>query len=65
MEPIADTKKSLFSVQHGPVEGMLLVDGRPAMEAVDMPVISFDSIQAIEHFLASGRTEETKKGGPV
>lgn len=34
-------------VQKGPMEGMIIVGGRPQMERVDMPTISFESIQAI------------------
>lgn len=30
------------SIQKGPVEGMLLIDGRPAIERADMPTISLD-----------------------
>lgn len=29
------------SITKGPVEGIIIVDGRPQMERVDMPTISF------------------------
>lgn len=29
------------SVTKGPIEGIIIVDGRPQMERVDMPTISF------------------------
>lgn len=34
--------------QEGPMEGMILVGGRPQMERSDMPTISFESILAIQ-----------------
>lgn len=33
----------------GPVEGIIIVDGRPQMERVDMPTISFTKKQLQEH----------------
>lgn len=35
------------SIQKGPIEGILIVNGRPQVEKADMPTISFESIRAI------------------
>ncbi|MCI9403651.1 MAG: hypothetical protein HFF04_08275 [Oscillospiraceae bacterium] len=35
------------TIQKGPLEGMVMVDGRPQVEQADMLTISFDSIEAI------------------
>ena len=48
----AQQKKKAESIHRGPVEGMILVDGRPQIENVDMPTLSFDSIEALQQFLA-------------
>lgn len=40
-----DKIKSLY--QKVPVEGLVIVNGRPQMETADMPTISFESIEAI------------------
>lgn len=34
-------------IRKGPVEGVLIVDGRPQVERADMPTISFESIMAL------------------
>lgn len=34
-------------IRKGPVEGLLIVDGRPQVERADMPTISFESIMAL------------------
>ena len=36
------------SIRKGPMEGVLIVDGRPQMERMDMPSISFESILALQ-----------------
>lgn len=41
---------AVSSVRKGPVEGVLIVNGRPRMERADMPCISFESILALQHF---------------
>lgn len=41
---------SPYTVHKGPTEGILIVDGRPHMERMDMPSISFESILALQHF---------------
>ncbi len=38
------------SICKGPVEGVLIVDGRPQVERADMPCFSFESILAIQRF---------------
>lgn len=38
------------SIHKGPMEGVLIVDGRPQMERMDMPTISFESILALQRF---------------
>ena len=38
------------AIHKGPVEGVLIVDGRPQVERADLPCISFDSILAIQRF---------------
>lgn len=35
---------ALPHVAPGPIEGILIVNGRPQMERVDMPTISFEQI---------------------
>lgn len=60
MEPVVETKKVRISVQRGPLEGLLLVNGRPEMEAVDMPTISFESIKAIEQIEAYYHRKEKR-----
>ncbi len=35
------TESKPQSVTKGPIEGIIIVDGRPQMERVDMPTISF------------------------
>lgn len=32
-------------IQKGPMEGMVIVDGRPQMESCDMPTISFSEAE--------------------
>lgn len=43
-------KASSPTVHRGPLEGILIVDGRPQMECLDMPTISFESILALQRF---------------
>lgn len=43
-------KQASPSVHKGPMEGILIVDGRQQMECLDMPSISFESILALQHF---------------
>lgn len=38
------------TVHKGPLEGILIVDGRPQTECLDMPTISFESILALQRF---------------
>lgn len=38
------------TIRKGPVEGIVIVNGRPQTERVDMPTISFESIQALMEF---------------
>lgn len=38
------------SIRKGPMEGILIVDGRQQMECLDMPSISFESILALQRF---------------
>lgn len=38
------------SIHKGPVEGILIVNGRPRMERSDMPCISFESILALQRY---------------
>lgn len=38
------------SIHKGPVEGVLIVNGRPRMERADMPCISFESILALQRY---------------
>ena len=40
-------KPAAPSVHRGPMEGVLIVNGRPQIEPADMPCISFASIEAI------------------
>jgi len=52
---VAPAKEALsaqpsHAVCKGPMEGILIVDGRPQMERMDMPSISFESILALQHF---------------
>lgn len=47
MGTVVETDKKPLSIQKGPIEGILLVNGRPQMERSDMPTISFESIQAL------------------
>lgn len=42
------------NVTRGPVEGIIIVDGRPRMERVDMPTISFESILALQRRIQDG-----------
>ena len=46
--------------QRGPMEGMVLVNGRPQLEEADMPVISFESIAALMRWNET-KTEEGQK----
>lgn len=48
-EKLADTRAA-SCVRKGPVEGILIVNGRPRMERMDMPCISFESILAPQRF---------------
>lgn len=50
------------SVSVGPVEGMILVDGRPQMERMDMPCISFESILAMQRAVEVGKEEHDREG---
>lgn len=34
-------------IRKGPVEGLLIMDGRPQVERADMPTISFENIMAL------------------
>lgn len=43
-------KQASPSVHKGPIEGILIVDGRQQMECLDMPSISFESILALQRF---------------
>lgn len=45
-------KGEIKSINRGPVEGMLLIDGRPQIERADMSTLSFDSVGALQQFLA-------------
>ncbi len=47
MDAAVEIKREPISVQKGPIEGIILVNGRPQMERSDMPTISFESIQAL------------------
>ncbi len=38
------------TVRKGPMEGLLIVDGHPQMERMDMPGIRFESILALQRF---------------
>lgn len=46
--------------QRGPMEGMVIVNGRPQLEGADMPVISFESIAALMRWNET-KTEEGQK----
>lgn len=50
------------SVSAGPMEGMILVDGRPQMEYADMPCISFESILAMQRMVDVGKEEYDREG---
>lgn len=50
------------SVSVGPMEGMILVDGRPQMECADMPCISFESILAMQRAVEVGKEEHGREG---
>lgn len=43
------------SVTKGPVEGIIIVDGRPRMERVDMPTISFtkERLKRLQEYYAT------------
>ena len=45
------------SVHEGPVEGILIVDGRPQVECADVPSITFESIQALQKILLNQPVE--------
>lgn len=47
MDTAIEKENKVVCVQKGPVEGMIFVNGRPQVESVDMPTITFDSIQAL------------------
>ncbi len=49
------------SIRKGPIEGLLLVDGYPQMERMDMPVICFESILALQRFNEDQRGEQGSK----
>lgn len=54
------------SVHKGPMEGIIIVDGRPRMERMDMSGISFESIQAFQRFnewLSAEKPRDQKKDG--
>lgn len=46
--PQAEVPVIISAPQKGPMEGMIIVGGRPQMERSDMPTISFESILAIQ-----------------
>lgn len=53
------------SVHKGPMEGVIIVDGRPQMERLDMSGISFESILALQRFnerLSEEQSKEKKDG---
>lgn len=52
------------SVHKGPMEGILIVDGRPQMERMDMPTISFESILALQRFNEQSSDKKRPKGEP-
>lgn len=41
-----------LAVSKGPMEGMVIVNGRPQMERADMTVWTFESIQALQNYSA-------------
>lgn len=46
-------RRDMASVRKGPMEGMVIVDGKPCMERSDMPTISFSEAglkRLIEHY---------------
>lgn len=43
-----DEPAILPHVAPGPIEGILIVNGRPQMERVDMPTISFEQIARLK-----------------
>ena len=46
-EVIKVTKYTETQIRPGAVEGTIIVNGQPQMERMDMPGISFESIQAL------------------
>ncbi len=47
MDAAVEIKREPIAFQKGPIEGIILVNGRPQIERSDMPTISFESIQAL------------------
>lgn len=47
-------------IQRGPMEGLVLIDGRPNMERMDMPSISFESILAVQRCLGDDSNSENE-----
>ncbi len=47
MDTAVEIKGEPISVQKGPIEGIILVNGHPQMERSDMPTILFESILAL------------------
>ncbi len=47
VKPAMVTPVAPHTIYRGPMEGIIIVDGRPQMECLDMPSISFESIQAL------------------
>ncbi|MDE6021626.1 MAG: hypothetical protein K2H01_11610 [Ruminococcus sp.] len=45
-----ETKQAPCQIRKGPIEGIVIVDGRPQMERLDMSGISFESILALQRF---------------
>lgn len=49
-----DAELTVHAIRKGPMEGMILVDGKPQIERSDMPVLSFESILALQRFISKG-----------
>ncbi len=45
-------------IHKAPMEGILIVDGRPRMERLDMPSFRFESILALQRFNEGQKTKD-------
>lgn len=58
MDITVDIERKTDLVQKGPIEGIVIVNGRPQMERADMPTISFETIQVLKQLKKAAHSEE-------